>query len=339
MTKKLATSRIRPNLDASDMAFKPVGRTVQGQLFNDAQFATPPKSPGEMSMDEWVDTQEPKFHGSFRSDFDRAPVAHYGTMGQAVERLGNVSHTLQSSYASRDGYYNPSDLTDDDYYDSAGEERQGPYTHTGRVYARRFTTPASKVPLSDSAANAAEMGYRYENYEEEWEIPKSVRESALQDAPELSFDAKYDNPKAIHHSEMAKFGHGQLEQGIPIKYRNTIEGHNPIDAVADPVSYAAPSSAVTSWERDVINEPRASQMSQQFAQQRIRQGKEGAVPFPSPTVRQVPQQHQLPMFYDENERAEGVAPNNTNRWFKITGNADRPSPAVRATLQEIQFEA
>lgn len=339
MTKKMATSRIRPNLDASDMTFKPVGRTVQGQLFNDAQFATPPKSPGEMSMDEWMETQDPKFHGSFRSDFGNAPVAHYGTMGQAVERLGNVSHTLSQSYASRDGYYNPSSLTDDDYYDESGEERQGPYTHTGRVYARRFTERPSRATLSDPAANAAEMGYRYENYEEEWEIPKSVRESAGTAAPELSFDAKYDNPTAIHHDKTAAHGQRMLEAGRPIKYRNVIEGHNPIDAVANPISYAAPSSAVTSWERDVINEPRASQMSQQFAQQRIRQGKEGAVPFPSPTVTPQAQQHQLPMYFDEDERASGTSGATSRRWMKYTGAVDQGTPSKRATLQEIQFEA
>lgn len=324
--KEFADSRLKPSL-----------RRGQGQLFSDAQFATPPKGPGNLTMDEWIDTQQPVYHGSFRSDWRNAPVSHHGTIGQAVTRLDSVQHVLKGSTQGRDKYYDPSSVLEGDYdYD---EDAAEPYMHTGKVYASRFTEPRSRVQLSDSAANAAEMGYRYENYEDEFEIPASVKESAGLDAPELTVDDKYHNPKAIHDSDMAEFGHRQLEQGIPITYRNAIEGRNPIDAVASSESYAAPSSSITSWERDVINEPTASPLAQQFAQQRIRQGNEGAVPFPSPTVTRQPEQKQLPIFFDENERAEGTAPNTTNRWMKYTGAVDRPSPAVRSTLQSIQFEA
>lgn len=321
----------------ADSRLKPEYQRGQGQLFNDAQFETPAKGPGNLTMDEWMETQEPVFHGSFRSDFGSAPVAHYGTMGQAVTRLDNVQHVLKGSERGRDNYYNPGSVLEGDYGDY---EESGPFQHEGQVFARRFTEPRSRVQLSDSAANAAEMGYRYEHHEDEWEIPGSVKESAGLDAPELGFDdGGYGNPKAIHDSDMAEFGQRQLEEGKPITYRNAIEGRNPIDAEASTESYIAPSSSVTSWERDVINEPTASPMSQQFAQQRIRAGKEGAVPFPSMGVRRQPEQKQLPIYYDENERASGEAPNTTNRWYKITGHVDKPEPAQRTMMQSLQFEA
>lgn len=313
---------------------KRVEASSKWRLFNPSQF-TAPKSPGEMSVDEWMKTQDPKFHGSFRSDFGDAPVAHYGTMGQAVERLRSVEHVLKGSTRGRDSYYNPGDGD----YDYDSEVDETPMTHTGRVYARRFTKRPSGKPLTDAAANAAELGYRYENYEDEWEIPKSVRESAGTAAPELSFDAKYDNPTAIHHDKTAAHGQRMLAAGRPIKYHNVIEGHNPIDAVANPFSYIAPRSAVTSWERDVLNEPRASRMSQQFAQQRIEQGREGAVAFPSPTVTRPPSQQQLPIYYDENERASGTSGATSRRWMQYTGGVEKDPPAKRSILQEIQFEA
>lgn len=331
--KQLADSRLK-------VSTKP----KQGQLFNDRQFDTSEKSPGEMSMDEWVETQDPVYHGSFRSDFDRAPVAHFGSMGQAVSRLDSSAKRIKGSLKGRDSYYNPGSVLDGDYDDYETDET--PIKHTGRVYARRLTEKPMRGVLTDEAANAAEMGYRYENHEEEWEIPGSIKESAGTSSPILEYDeGGWGNPKASHVDKTAAAGQRALSQGRPIKYRNFIEGENPVDhhiGTTEDValtSYTAPSSATRSWERDVLSTPTASPMSQQFAQQRINQGKEGAVPFPSPHVTRQPEQPQLPIYYDENERKDGAGVNSTHRWHQITGKADRPEPAKRSWVSEIQFEA
>lgn len=47
-------------------------------------------------------------------------------------------------------------------------------------------------------------------------------------------------------------------------------------------SYVAPPEATTSWERDVLKAPRASEAAKRYARQRIDSGKEGSVPFREP---------------------------------------------------------
>jgi hypothetical protein len=233
----------------------------QLQLFDDAPYKRK-KDRGEMSMDEWLRTQKPVYHGTFREDFHQAPTAHYGTIGQASTVLQNKAFVNKAFQ----------DLEDPTEYPD--------HVEYGRVYARRLTEKPHSTLFRDAEANAGDVGHRYVTSEEEYEIPRSLTGSAGPLMPSLETD-RNDNPVVRHVSERASEADAALSDGKPIKYSNYIEGVNTFDKKTPvPISVVAPNTTVTSWERDVIASPRASDAAKRYAQQRISSGREGSVSFP-----------------------------------------------------------
>lgn len=268
---------------------------TQGQLFDTYPYEQE-KAPGQMSLDEWMSTQDPVFHGTFRQDFPYAPTAHYGTMGAAVKALHNVGGNLSSPLqAAR--YFDPSiDELPDDY-----DEDYSDPGYTGAVYARRLVTPPRSVPYSDMTANAADLAYRVNVAGEElFEVPRSIK-SSIGEIIERKRNEEGFDEVVVHPGSKVEQGFKDLEQDVPIAYKNELEKNPQVDALYPygpkahmpksveedkntSFSIVAPRKAVTSWERDVLADPKASIFAQQFAQQRIDQGKEGAVPFPNPNA-------------------------------------------------------
>lgn len=269
-------------------------------LDNAEAFATPTKRPGQKSFDEWLATENPVYHGTARPEFGQAPTAHYGTIGQAADRLETLKGTVGGGGFSAARYFDPS-LNEDSYWaaDDEIDENMRELNPTGRVHARRFTEQPMRGRFTDAQANAAEMGYRLER-EEEWDIPASVRESTVELAPlsqggsrALTPGIDYENNEQVSWpsgTARPQAGARALSEGRPIKYRNVIEGDSPVDRELGvpygqaTTSFVAPSHAVTSWERDVLKDPNSTSMAQDFAKRRISSGQEGAVPFPSPTI-------------------------------------------------------
>jgi hypothetical protein len=148
------------------------------------------------------------------------------------------------------------------------------------VYARRLTEKPHSTLFKDRVANAGDVAYRYLDSEEEYDIPRSLKSSAGGLMPDLHRDGR-DNPVVRHKSEEAEEATSALSDGKPIKYSNYLEGVNPFDKRTPvPISVVAPNTTVTSWERDVIASPRASDAAKRYAQQRVSSGREGSVAFP-----------------------------------------------------------
>lgn len=313
--KEYATSKLSPQFQGAQRP--PQDRTGQARLFDDSKYQTPAPKPGNMSMDRWVETQDPVYHGTFREDWDKAPVAHMGTIGQAASRLETVEFSLQMGPSQRKSYYNPGSEEWETDEDGPAETE-----HVGRVYSRRLTERPSRRTFSDQVANAGEAGYRFENFEDEYEIPTSIKGSGGTDTPVFDYDPKTGNPKAVYQGRNAKdarVAHRMLERGRPLKYSNQFEGDNVYDTADTPhvgESFSVPSGASTSWERDVIAEPTASPMAQRYAQQRINQGQEGAVPFPRHrNLRAANREQQLflPLAEDPNDHSDKLIKRDPNR--------------------------
>lgn len=273
----------------------------QLQLFDDAPYKHK-KDRGEMSMDEWLRTQKPVYHGTFREDFHRAPTAHYGTLGQAATVMqGRMLAYNEKEKIKNLDYDDPlAEKYEPEIHDSDDFEYDAPVMgEYGRVYARRFTERPHRTLFGDEHANAGDVAYRYLDSEEEYEIPKSLKSSAGQVMPKLTTDGN-DNPVVRHVSQTAAEATSALSEGKPIKYANYLEGRNEYDRdrksfflSSTPISYVAPRDSVTSWERDVLESPRASDAAKRYAQQRIDSGREGAVAFPTPK----PEMKQTTLFY------------------------------------------
>lgn len=277
----------------------------QLQLFDTSNIG--PKRPGQKGLDEWIATENPVYHGSFRSDFGDAPAAHFGTIGQAGFRLDAARHSIEGSELSRARYYDPS-VTEDSVYDDPDFGEQEPQTHIGRVFARRMDEKPMAGRLIDADANASEAGFLMNEGYEDWEVPHSVAESAGTLMPEWKSNSGgwsgsgYDQPDVEFYSQRSRAGARALGQGRPIAYRNFIEGDNPVDSgmgtsrSASTTSYVVPRTAQQSWEGDLINDPGTQPWVQDWARQRISSGQEGAVPFPSQTIPR--SKHDQQTFYD-----------------------------------------
>jgi hypothetical protein len=278
----------------------------QLSLFDSDEYQTPDKRPGQKSFDEWLETEKPIYHGSGRSDFGDAPMAHYGTRGQAADRasvlpLGGDGNPFDPHSFRRAKYLGEAS-SEDDYYDNIPEGKSSTSRSTlpsrrdaANVYARRLNEKKAPGVFTDQQANAAEYGARIESGEHEDDIPKSIVQSAGQMAP-------LDNGASLEWSKgtaKAQVGSRALDRGTPIEYHNTIEGNNREDT-KDTRGYLksiiAPSSSVTSWERDVLKDPGSTDMAKDHAQKRIDNGNEGKVPFLSavPTKGR-PTQESLPL--------------------------------------------
>jgi len=255
-----------------------------------------PKRPGQKGLDEWVATENPVYHGSFRSDFGNAEAAHFGTIGQASYRLNAAKSAIEGGGYARDRYYDPSASA----FDMPDDEIE-PYQHTGRVYARRMTEKPMAGRLGDADANAAEAGFLMNQGYEDWEVPSSVSESAKERMPTLKWGDSTE-PEVHYYTQRSRAGARALGEGRPVAYRNFIEGDNPVDSdLGTPrdqqtTSHVVPRVAQQSWEGDLINDPGTQPWVQDWARQRISQGQESAVPFPSQTIPRSDTQQQT--FYD-----------------------------------------
>ena len=264
----------------------------QLSLFDSSEYQTAAKRPGQKSMDEWLATENPIYHGSGRSDFGNAPMAHYGTRGQAADRAGALP--LGGDGTFQRARYLGEAHDEESYYDNIDGEST-PSGDTSSVYARRLTKKKAPGVFSDQEANAAEYGARLESGEHEDEIPQSIGESARGMAPVDT----YEDLEWSEGTARAQAGARALDQGRPIQYHNNIEGANREDTEETPgfrKSIIAPRSAVTSWERDVLDDPGSTPMAQDFAYKRIEKGNEGTVPFRSAVpVKRRPYQEPLPL--------------------------------------------
>ena len=278
----------------------------QLSLFDSSEYQTAAKRPGQKSMDEWLATENPIYHGSGRSDFGNAPMAHYGTRGQAADRasslpLGRVGEFHRARYLG-DGsdeeshhHFIDGDAEYRNYQRALRDGDSTPSGDTSSVYARRLTKKKAPGVFTDQEANAAEYGARLESGEHESEIPRSIGESAGKMAPYDCFeDVEWEKGTA-----RAQAGARALDQGRPIQYHNDIEGANREDSEETPgfrKSIVAPRSAVTSWERDVLDDPGSTSIAQDFAYKRMENGNEGKVPFRSAVEnKNRPYQEPLPL--------------------------------------------
>lgn len=294
----------------------------QLSLFDSDEYQTPAKRPGQKSFDEWLETEKPIYHGSGRFDFGDAPMAHYGTRGQAADRaaalpLGGDGTFQRARYLGKAS-------SEEDYYDNIDGEST-PSGDTASVYARRLTEKKAPGVFTDQQANAAEYGARLEAGEYEEDIPQSIGESATSMAPRDTYDS-IEWPKG---SAKAQVGARALDRGTPIQYQNDIEGANREDTTDTPgfrKSIVAPRSAVTSWERDVMDDPGSTPTAQTFAYQRIENGNEGKVPFRS-------------AIPDGNRPVQNSLPLTTTRWG-LESKIDRPvaiGPQFR-TITEQRYD-
>lgn len=269
--KKHSTSRISPTKSAAPSGAKLSGKKgEQLTLFDKSDYDTPAPQPGEMSMDEWVETQNPVYHGSMRSDWTEAPVHHFGSKGQAEFRVLDQASHIAHNASSNNSYYGLSDKAPDEFTPVKTE-------HEGRVYARRFVEPVAGNRLTDEQANAAEAGFRWEENEH---VPSSTLGSSGMLAPDFDKDGWGDNMATFDErspdSREARSAMKNLQHGKAISYDNRFETPRPGE---DNTSFVAPPEATTSWERDVLRSPRAAEGAKRFAKQRIDSGREGSVPF------------------------------------------------------------
>ena len=258
----------------------------QGQLFDDSEYKTPEKRPGQKGFDEWLATESPVFHGSARDDWERAPVNHYGTLGQATDRIKSLP--LGQDTEHRAQYRNPG-LTSEEYYDNIEFFDRGYENDSAGVFARRLTEKPMAGVLNDAQANAAEYGHRLNSGEDEYDIPNVIKQSALGLQPWDNGDenewpyAKAGTPLS-RGVNRARAGTRALDQGRPVKYNNFIEGSNLHDSKSDPMyrkSIIADSGSTSSWEKDVLGDPNQTSIAQDFAAKRLLSGQAGAVPVPS----------------------------------------------------------
>ena len=254
----------------------------QLSLFDKDDYNSPPPDLGELSMDDWMDKTNPVYHGSMRSDWTKAPVHHFGTKDQALVRIEDMSSNIAHNASDNNRYYG---VKSDDPMTPVKTE------HEGRMYARRLIdqTPredpsmgiAKNLPMSDQQANAAEVGFRWE---EGANIPTSTEGSAGMLRPDYGVHGDGGNEALFDKNEpgasTARRGMKDMQQGHSISYKNEYE-----DGGSSMPSYVAPPEATTSWERDVLKAPRAAEGAKRYAQQRIDSGKEGSVPFREPHTR------------------------------------------------------
>lgn len=311
----------------------------QLQMFSTENMKT---RPGQKNFDQWMATENPVFHGTFRSeDFGNAEAAHFGTLGQASYRLDAAKRTLEGGGYQRDRYYDPSASAFD-----LEEDQVEPFTHTGRVHARRMTEEPLRGRLMDADANAAEAGFLMKQGYEDWEVPSSVSESAGTVMPTWKPGTNWDDPEPEFYTKKSEVGARALEAGRPVKYKNFIESDNPIDAEngidADTrrTSFIVPRGAQQSWEGDVIMDRGNPDWVKDFARKRIETGQESAVPFPSMTIpRTKYQQLNFHDLYDPGAPEPNAPPFPRELANKQKMATARNNPPPRPWLNSIEFEA
>lgn len=281
-----------------------MAKYVQQKLF--PANKTRKRTPGEKSFDEFVAGPDVKFHGTFHPGWEDNPVVHYGTKGQATDRLTTVGQHMKRS-GFRADYLAGGDAPDDGFDPEVIDQPL-----TGRVFARKLPKAAPNV-VSDFVANRADYAHRLNQGAEEWEVPKSIRESSG-----FSSDSHLVDPEErledLKGNTQVRRAMTALGEGKSVAYENDIEGYNPYDvyenrakgvrAPDQPVSHVARPETTTSWEREQLSDPNASPARKAFAQQRIDTGQEGAVPFFQVSGGKRDYQHPLPGF----DVVEGTVP-------------------------------
>jgi hypothetical protein len=101
-------------------------------MFPGAGRAETPRHPGQLSLVDWLKGPGTVFHGSFRPDWEGAPMTHVGTQAAASDRLLQVA--VNKAPSSPDV--------------------------KGRIWSRRLTEPAA-ITTKDSTANKAEIAIKY----------------------------------------------------------------------------------------------------------------------------------------------------------------------------------
>lgn len=257
-------------------------RFQQGQLLDPTE--TRERYPSEVSFPEWERSPDVAYHGTFRSDWESAPVTHYGTKEQATDRVVTAARMLKNSSGQRRSYYTgetADDYGDDDDYEPDVE------THTGRVFARKIPGLArSKVfaeHISDPQANAAHAIHLTDLGHETWEVPQSISDSSLatKKTAITNYGARYVAAGPEHQKRSTNFAVARLDSGRPVTYVNEAEGvrgdrwsrektHN--------VSHMATDRG-ESYEGSIVQDPHAHPVQREWAQRQINQGTASSVPF------------------------------------------------------------
>jgi hypothetical protein len=298
----------------------------QPSLFDIDQY-TRKRSPEEMGPDAWLEHHGAEgtltHHATFREDWRDAPTVHAGTIGQASYRLHRVADTIRHSPLQAQSYYDPS--VGEGFDDDSSGDIEEPQTHTGRMYAFRMSGGVHSSTLSDRDANDADALYQVHQGAEPWEVSRSVRDSMSDYAKEMIDYSTVDDelPETT--------GTRELEQGKSIRYSNAVESANAIDRFDDPnrkVSHLVPKRAIRTWEDDVIANPHASQLAQDYAQQRIGTGRAGSIAFPEGNIDQRDVHTAMPL---EHLNGDLFVPGSAG------GKGPKTSVAQRRNIDKIQF--
>jgi hypothetical protein len=247
-----------------------------------------------------------------------------GSLEAAEGRTKGVVDHARGDAAWAIGYMSPEDYSDDyiheidlnDYKitdpDDADYGKEGipleAKVHVRRLEGRRHTVPdpsrnnpAVSRNYSDIVANIADVKHWKEEGYEDWELSKSVKQTAGL-APDDNIDSKPHIAKA----------QAALSEGRPVAYKNYVED-------TGNTSFVVPRGAARSWETDVMLDRSAPESLKAYARQRQATGKAGTTEFDLRPDKLEPQATQLPIF--------GLS----HKAF--------PAEGKRRTLQSHQFNA
>ena len=242
------------------------------QLFNPGP-AVDRSHPGDLSYEEWSTRPDVVHHSTFTRDWTpRDGVggwSHYGTTAAAEENAlrsyKDLDSVAEGSIPSGrpGGVQKDDDGWSDTYLDDVAEATGPGVIHSRRITesgighditARRYTTHAADMRLSDAAANVAQKGFEIANRMAD-EI--TYGDSSYEQEAGTTFgDAAYyaDDPDsmALTPQDPVARGIDHIYENTPVAYENEVEDQGS-------TSYMAPAVAVTSWEQDVQSSPNRSQ--------------------------------------------------------------------------------
>jgi len=288
---------------------------IQETLFDSSVYASEPV----MSHDEWVNRPNITFHGTFRDDWQDAPVLHTGSSDQAVNRMNSVARRVFPVEGSNAAYYQG---TSSENIHELGEHNRR-WEHTGRVHAIERSGPADfqyegdihsltepgeaagpeelrdrygrdhprptleeagdmgihENPLSDMDANTTHLAYLLDTGHTEFEIPQSVMEST----DELDSLLNYE------HDDLLAEEVDALKAGKSVAYNNYIEGTPFVGdgGKTDTTSFLVPRNEedrhpegrYSTYDSYLAEHPSTSPAVKRAAWSRINSGLAGAVQF------------------------------------------------------------
>lgn len=251
----------------------------QPQLFDTGRMRGP--RPAEMTPEKWIEHHgnDVVFHGTFRGDdVQYAPIVHAGTRQAAIERMRNVVGLIHADGGRR--YFNPS-TTDDDFEWEEDEDGEPQRVVEGHMLAFRLNKlNTSKNVVPDSVANSADVLHQVARTDFQ-DISAAVADSASFPVRRLAEKISHD-PEGVSFDDWRDIGKEapqvvntmrQLRAGRAIPYLNMAEDHGSR-------SWMVPRNhGVSTWEHDVVDDPRSHPMVRDFAQRRIDSGQAGRVAF------------------------------------------------------------